>query len=247
MADDMSSASPEVNVLDQLAGSVRASLQASRNDRCNALHHELDAGDALIEAQKRVSSGWKRWVRSNCFLSVRTAMLYQQLARHREEIEVEIERIGELSLRAAIRLVAKPNPTKSPKTKRVLSPASWLAASPEERTQFLSEIGLPAILGAMPTSWAKIIEARVRGVAKASSGDSDARLSKIIRTALSHLAIADSPNTGKPAALGQEHAALAALRALNTALHAIDRDLHDVEIVLATAKSERTSKRRRAA
>ena len=90
-------------------------------------------------------------------------------------------------------------------TKRALSPVIWLAASPEGRTQFLGEIGLPAVLAAMPASWSKIIEARVLGLrSKASSGDPDLRLSKIMRTALSHIAIADSPETGKPAAQGQE-------------------------------------------
>ena len=34
--------------------------------------------------------------------------LMTQLARHREKIEVEIERVGELSLRAARRFIAKP-------------------------------------------------------------------------------------------------------------------------------------------
>jgi hypothetical protein len=73
------------------------------------LHQDLAVGDALIEAQARVSSNWKQWLRENCFLSVRTALLYQRLARHRAEIEAEIERAGELSLRAAVRLIAEPS------------------------------------------------------------------------------------------------------------------------------------------
>jgi hypothetical protein len=35
-------------------------------------------------------------------------MLYMQLARHREEIEDEVERLGDLSLRAAVRLISTP-------------------------------------------------------------------------------------------------------------------------------------------
>lgn len=247
MRDDVTPTSADVNTtLEALAKRVRTLIQASRVDRCNALHHDLDAGDALNTAQGQVSSSWKKWLRANCFLSVRTAMLYQQLARHREEIEAEIDQVGELSLRAAIRLIAKPKVDAVPKPKRVLSPASWLAASPEERTQFLSAIGLPAVFAAMPPPWAKVIEARVLGLrGKASGGDADPRISKIARTALSHITIADSPQTSKPAAQGQEHAALTALRALNSALRAIGRDFHDVEIVLAAA--DRSPKRKRAA
>jgi len=79
--------------LEDLARQVRAGLELARRERCNALHHDLDVGDALLEAQARVSTGWKRWLRENCFLSVRTALLYQRLARHRDEIEAEIERV----------------------------------------------------------------------------------------------------------------------------------------------------------
>jgi len=101
--------------LDELAHRIRSALQISRQDRCNALHRDLDAGDALIEAQRRISTGWKKWLGKNCFISVRTAMLYMRLARHREEIEAEIERAGELSLRAAIRLIATPTAPKPAK------------------------------------------------------------------------------------------------------------------------------------
>src|SRR5262245_45619571 len=87
--------------LEDLARQIRAGLELARRERCNALHRDLDIGDALLEAQARVSSGWKRWLRENCFLSVRTALLYQRLARHRTEIEAEIERVGEVGLPAA--------------------------------------------------------------------------------------------------------------------------------------------------
>ena len=70
---NITSASPRQD-LDELAVRIRAALQASRQERCNALHHDLDIGDMLIEAQAQVTTGWKRWLRENCFLmSVRTA------------------------------------------------------------------------------------------------------------------------------------------------------------------------------
>jgi hypothetical protein len=109
---------PARQELDDLARRIRAALQASRPERCNALHHDLDIGDMLTEVQAQVTTGWKRWLRENCFLSERTALLYQQLARHRTEIEAEIERVGELSLRAARRLIAKPDKENPPNEKQ---------------------------------------------------------------------------------------------------------------------------------
>jgi hypothetical protein len=96
-----------VRELDQLARRIRESRKAAQKAGVTALHHILDAGDALNAAQAQVSTGWKRWLRDNCSLSVRTALLYQQLANHREEIEAEISQAGELSLRSARRLISK--------------------------------------------------------------------------------------------------------------------------------------------
>jgi hypothetical protein len=133
MPADIGCDTTSVNDLDALAAAVRTALQASRQDRCNALRHDLDAGDALIEAQARVSSNWKRWLRDNCFLKVRTAMLYQQLAGHRAEIEAEIERVGELSLRAAIRLSLAPRSARPSRSDRppTFSPPG---AQPQKRS-----------------------------------------------------------------------------------------------------------------
>src|SRR5262245_53985269 len=92
-----------------LALCIRAQHRFCQVASVTALRHALNAGDALIRAQTLVSSGWKRWLRNNCFLGARTAQLYQQLARHRDEIEAEISRAPDLSLRAARRLIGKPN------------------------------------------------------------------------------------------------------------------------------------------
>ena len=240
--------SSSVNTIDELATTIRNAHKAAQLAWSNALDHVLDAGDALIKAQTRVSSNWKRWVKDNCFLSVSTAMLYMQLARHRAEIEAEISRVGELSLRAAVRLVSKPDDKAPPKPKK-LKPellVAWRRASNAERTEALNEIPLIDFLAAMPAAW--LVELKARGVRLdgGRAGEPDPRISKILRAALSHVASADQPETGKPAAQGQEHAALAGLRALNTALRALGRDLHDVEVSLVV-KPERSSKRRRAA
>jgi hypothetical protein len=94
--------------LDDLARQIRTWVAEIHQACLTALGHAMDCGDALNEAQSRISGGgWKRWLRENCLLGVSTAQLYQQLARHREEIESEILRVPDLSLRAARRLITK--------------------------------------------------------------------------------------------------------------------------------------------
>jgi len=156
---------PSNQELDELAARIRAALEAARQARSNALDHALQAGDALNAAQERVSSGWKRWLRTNCFLSPSTAMLYQQLARHRPEIEAKIEQIGELSLRSARRLVANPGGRKKKKSKpaRQRLIAAWNQATDEERTAFLGSITLDELLRLMPPDWRPQLEVRAGG------------------------------------------------------------------------------------
>ena len=155
----------------------------------HALQHALAAGDALLAAREKVTRSWEQWVRRECRIKLRSAQVYMQLARGRTVLEAQSS--APLSIAAALRIL---NGARKKPPKRALSPASWRAASPEERTRYLSEIGLPPVFAAMPAAWAKVIEARVLGLrGKASSGDADLRLSKIARTALSHIAIADLP------------------------------------------------------
>ncbi len=99
---------PEVGV-DDLAAIVRHELQQARQAWSNALDHAMKAGDALIAVQPKVAArgiNWKKWLRDNCFVAPSTAELYMQLARHRDQIEAELKRNVELSLRAARRLIS---------------------------------------------------------------------------------------------------------------------------------------------
>jgi hypothetical protein len=162
----MSDLSPARQELAELAQRIRSALQASRADRCNALHHDLEVGEALIEAQNHVTTGWKRWLGENCSLSVRTGMLYMQLARHRAEIEAEIERVGELSLRAAVRLVTKKQPLEPESTEPPKPPAVVIAiskATDAELTEALTALGFERFLRVMPNDWRPILEARAGG------------------------------------------------------------------------------------
>jgi hypothetical protein len=97
-----------INDLDALATSIRRYLKQINKACVTALRIALDAGDALQQAKDQVpDKQWGKWLRDNCFLSVRTAQLYMQLADHRTEIEFEAARFDELSIRQARKLIAK--------------------------------------------------------------------------------------------------------------------------------------------
>jgi hypothetical protein len=200
------------STLDELARHVRAALQASRQERCNALHHDLAIGDMLTAAQARVATGWKRWLRENCFLSQRTALLYQQLARHRAEIEAEITRVGELSLRAARRLIAEPA-KKEFKPKPDLMVA-WNKATPEELTRHLDAVTVMGLLRVISLAFRRELEGRLRKQKTEDEPEPHYQITMAFRTALGCLKIADNPQTSRAVALSQETAALNALRGL---------------------------------
>jgi Protein of unknown function (DUF3102) len=178
----MNTNTPTTSELNALAAKVRASLREAQIAACNALHAALDAGDALIAAQERVPAGeWTRWIRHNCFLSKRTALLYMQLARHRDEIEARLEEIPDLSLRAARRLIMKPaarNTEESGEEKVVPEVvdhkarlrADWHAAPSDAREAFLveilTELGLKPVLEAMPGEQQSALERRAFGSLK---------------------------------------------------------------------------------
>jgi hypothetical protein len=168
-----------VNALDTLACRIRAAHEGFQNSMRNALRLALDAGDALIEAKTQVPDGtWHRWLKDNCFPSIRTAQLYIQLAQHREEIESELERVTILSLSAARRLIMSSADKSDAEPINVHGSASkpdaviqllpfWQAASDTQRSQFLAAIGLPALLAAMSEDMRNELEQREWGSLKA--------------------------------------------------------------------------------
>jgi hypothetical protein len=217
-----------VQDLDELATTIRAALEAARQARSNALGYALRAGDALNAAQERVSSGWKQWLRANCFLSLSTAQLYQQLARHRSEIEAKIEQVGELSLRAARRLIAKSD-TKKKKNKSTSFDALawWLGAPIEARTHFLDGVGMLSLLAALSPALRAQLGQRVVGQRAAKTSKLADTLTSALRTAL-------SLQTKAPA----DQAAIGVANALNGILNKLASeglDLHDVEIIISAA------------
>jgi hypothetical protein len=96
------------NSLTELAARIRAEHEATLAAMNVALKHAMSAGDLLIEAKAQLNHGeWQPWIREHCGISDRTARLYMQLARNREEIEAQAD-ITYLTLNGAVRLLAPP-------------------------------------------------------------------------------------------------------------------------------------------
>ena len=195
----------EIDDLDVLAKAVREHLQASANAAQNFLEHTLDAGDALIRAKAQVKHGeWLPWLKL-CDLSADKAERYMKLARH---WGLNSAGVRNLSLGAALKLVAKKKPVDGPKAKKSRpvthfdALAWWSSASPEARSRFIDGVGLKPLLAAIPPS--------CRREAKQAIGPVSSRATTLLKLAL-------STNTD-----GEAIAAFAAVK----------RDLHDVEIRL---------------
>jgi hypothetical protein len=223
--------------LEELARQIRTWVAEIRRACLTALDHALDCGDALNEAQSRVSTGWKRWLRENCLLGVSTAQLYQQLARHREEIEAETARVPDLSLRAARKLIAKPPPRgdRSPPKPELV--AAMQRATNAQLLEAFTALGLPKFLQTMPPAWRSQMAARVRRLG--DPDEPDIKASEILRRALSLIKIAKTtPGITPAVANSNENEALAALRQLFALLLRMGIDLNDVAIIRSSAKRE---------
>jgi hypothetical protein len=147
--------------LEHLAHEIRKALNASQQAGATVWHRRFEAGEALIAAESQVPAGeWKKWLRANCFLSVRTAFRYVQLARKRDEIEAILAEGKELSLNAAIRRFSKP------KTKKAEVEADEITEIDEETLVAALKVGGVAyftsiVLSRLPPEWLPAIELRV--------------------------------------------------------------------------------------
>jgi hypothetical protein len=168
-----------------------------------------------------------------------TALVYQRLARHRERIEAELERAGDLSLRAALRLIAEPRTSEKKKAAAVqLSLIDhWKRTPSTERTIFLDAIGIDGIRKAASLDLFRKLKEQLR-IDRADS-DPNTMITNLLRKALSHIAIADAPQTSAPVADGNVAEAIASLRGAVKKLSAIDRDYHDIEVGIAAARARR--------
>ena len=174
--------------IDELRNHLCEAHEASQAAEDNALSHALTAGHCLNEMQIRDfgPGSWKRWLETQCpWLPVPTAKLYQQLARHVEEIEAARRDNPHLSLRAARQLITKPKTRNSdPKKKLDITAviAWWRAAPLDERTALLDGISLDEFYAALPKSWRERIATRVAGhVALKEQMDAEAKAARPTR------------------------------------------------------------------
>jgi hypothetical protein len=222
--------------LGKLAEQIRSGHEQIGQQMCNALHIAFSVGDALAQARAQVASGqWGKWLRANCFLSRRTAFLYMQLAQHRGELEQRMVEIPTLSLRAAVRLIAKPKAKAPPRPKPTLQ-AAWNAAAPSERATVLARMALADLLQTLPPA----LRARFYASGEETlESEPFLKASEVLRRALSLLKTPSESNTNE---------ALTALRLLNGLL--ANAGIDEVTIVRQLAKERRraaTKERRRAA
>jgi hypothetical protein len=231
--------------LEQFAARVRDAHKAVLAAAANALAAALDAGDAVLELQQELRSrgiGWQAWFREWCRLPLSTAKLYAQLAAHRPEIEIKIEEVGELSLRAARRLISRPTKT-IPKSKRLDLLVAWNRASEAERTAVLSNIDIVDFFQVMPRDWRGQIEARVTNL-RAETGNPALKVTAVLRKALSLVKTANTPGISAAVASSNKHEALAALQQLGALLLRSGFDLNDITV--STTKAAPKSRRRAA-
>ena len=159
---------PEINLAD-VAVTICAELRSENKSGAAVLHHAMNAGDALNLAhanQHLTNLTWKQWLRQNCFISVRTAFVRQQLARHRDEIEAEIQRVGDyFSIRAALRKITKTKKKSPDKPKPPTDVTSflsiWRKADHQTRVAIFDAIGIDGLLGALSQKLRRDIEDRV--------------------------------------------------------------------------------------
>jgi hypothetical protein len=221
--------------LTPLAHQIREACQAVRQSGLTALDHIFRAGEALNKAQEQVTGNWKQWLRESCSLGVSTALLYQQISRHRAEIETEAKANPNFSLRAARQFITKEPKGTTKKQKAPLRPKptlqdAWNAAAPSERATVLRRMALNDLLQTLPSCFRERFYAAGKAVQGAETPDSEPLLkaSEVLRRALS---------LTKPPSESNSHEATAALQALSRMLG--DFDIDEITIVQRHAKAKR--------
>ena len=199
----------------------------------------MNAGDALIAVKPKVLAlnvSWQRWLRENCLTALSTAQLYIQLAEHRAEIEAEIQRGVELSLRSARRLISTKAPKCSKPPVTPLRKAVWVGATPEDRRAFLDSIGMEAVLQALSPSARAELHRRVAGQHAAKTSALSETIAAGLRQALSLQKAARSE-------AGPAMGVAPALNAINNKLAAAGFDLNYIRVVIDPAATQKTQKK----
>src|SRR5262245_11198532 len=222
---------------------IRDLHDAAQKAGCNALHHALDAGDALLQVQKQVTDSWKKWLATNCSVPVRTAELYMQLARHRNEIETHLE---DLSIRGALRLITKPKSKSSKPITEVSLQSLWAKASDRDKTAFCDAVGVAGFRQIWSLQFHRTLLDGVR--LDKIEGMPNCKMTTALWTALSLLASIDDPTSSEIVRKANTNQLLTALRALNKTIRAAGNKEVALSLVDAdTIESLRNLKKKHAA
>ncbi len=155
------STSPTETSLTDLAARIQAAHEAATTSMRRGCEHAINAGRLLIEAKNQVPHGqWLHWLKKHCQVSERMAQHYMTLARH---FEANPQRVADLPMRQAIKVITAPERLKHNKQTTNLSPPgpksqpipelnslSWSDASPEQRRKFVDAVGPRDLWEAMP-------------------------------------------------------------------------------------------------
>jgi hypothetical protein len=115
--------------------------------------------------------------------------------------------------------------------------AAFNQATSEERTRGFAMLDPADVIAVMPRAMRDLFLAKAAcAIDGGNVGDPDARLSRLLQSVLSHLAIADGAKTGPSKRLAHERAAREDLKTFVAALPGIGRSGRDVQIVLAAPK-----------
>jgi hypothetical protein len=110
MRDDSTNTITTSNSLADLAARIRAEHEASAVAMQRGLEHAVNAGRLLIEAKAQLEHGqWLPWLQQHCQMSERSAQVYMRLARRVAEIKANPQATADLSIEAALALIAKPS------------------------------------------------------------------------------------------------------------------------------------------
>jgi hypothetical protein len=102
-----------MTTLTKIAADANAAHERCRAAAGEALEHALTAGRLLLQAKANVPHGeWSVWVSKHCMFSERLAQTYMRLSR--ELPKVNPQRVADLSVRAAVKLLANPKPVADP-------------------------------------------------------------------------------------------------------------------------------------
>lgn len=155
--------SADLTAPNELAARINAAHEEVKMALRRGAERAIEAGRLLLQAKTTVGHGnWLEWIGSNCRFSERTAQVYMRLAQEIPSLELKAQRITDLTINDAIRLL---EPLKGPNDPIIgLSPVlrkgnktnpvndaiksdplailqrAWDAAAEPERRVFISRI-----------------------------------------------------------------------------------------------------------